>query len=79
MRFLYSLNQGGPGGFSGFFILQGSLLILLGVLILLFPALLQVMVAAFFILIGILVLGFGLTIRKIEKGRPDRHDSFYNI
>ncbi len=55
-------------GFSLFFVLQGALLILLGVLIVLFPALLGVMVSSFFILIGLLVLGFGLTVRRMAGG-----------
>ncbi len=76
MNFFHSSGRFRSGGFSSFFIFQGGLLILLGFLIVMFPALLQIMVATFFILIGLLVLGFGLTIRKVERGVPDRHDSF---
>ena len=71
MRILYPMGTPARGGFSSFFLLQGGLLILLGILIILFPALLRVMVATFFILIGALVLGFGLTIRSMERGLAD--------
>ncbi len=71
---MLSLSRSGgyrTPGFSLFFILQGALLILLGVLTVLFPALLRVMVASFFILIGLLVLGFGVTVRRMEGGLPE--------
>ncbi len=77
MRFFYSMNRSVGNGFSSFFILQGALLILLGLLIVLFPALLRVMVASFFILIGLLVLGFGLSVRNVERGA--RHGSFPDL
>ncbi len=62
-------------GFSLVFIVQGALLILLGILIVLFPALLRVMVASFFILIGLFVLGFGLTVRRMEGGLSEYGDA----
>lgn len=76
MRFSYGADRMSSGGFSAFFILPGGLLILLGLLIVLFPALLRVMVASFFILMGFLVLGFGLTMRKTERGMQGRNDIF---
>lgn len=79
MRFSTTFHNVRSGGFSAFFIFQGGLLILLGLLIVLFPALLRVMVAAFFILIGLMVLGFGLSIRNVEKGMPDRRDDFLDL
>jgi hypothetical protein len=79
MKFIHSANRVGSRGFSSFFILQGGLLVLLGILIVLFPALLTVMVATFFILIGLMVLGFGLSIRKIEGGPPRHNDGFLDI
>jgi hypothetical protein len=79
MRFYSSMSHFRGSGFSAFFIFQGALLILLGLLIVLFPALLRVMVATFFILIGLMVLGFGLSIRKMERGSPDRRDTFLDI
>ncbi len=79
MKFFYSTESIRSGGFSSFFILQGTLLILLGVLIVMFPALLQIMVATFFILIGLLVLGFGLTMRKMARGFTDRGNSSFDI
>ncbi len=79
MRSTTTFHNVRSGGFSTFFIFQGSLLILLGLLIVLFPALLRVMVATFFILIGLMVLGFGLSIRNVEKGMPDPRDHFLDL
>ncbi len=79
MRIMYSADRFRSGGFSTFFIFQGALLVLLGVLIVMFPDLLRVMVATFFILIGILVLGFGLTMRKMERTFPDNRDQFLDL
>jgi hypothetical protein len=79
MRILSSADRIQPGGFASFFLLQGALLILLGVLVVMFPALLRVMVATFFILIGLIVLGFGLTIRKAEQGLPQDRDRFLDV
>jgi cytochrome c biogenesis protein CcdA len=76
---MYSADRFRSGGFSSFFVFQGALLVLLGVLIVMFPDLLRVMVATFFILIGLLVLGFGLTMRKMERGFPERQDPFTDI
>ncbi|NOY53202.1 MAG: hypothetical protein GXP58_06215 [Deltaproteobacteria bacterium] len=79
MRFSTSFRNARPGGFATFFIFQGSLLILLGLLIVLFPALLRVMVATFFILIGLMVLGFGLSIRSVERGGPGSRGGFLDL
>jgi len=79
MRFSTSFHQARSGGFSTFFIFQGGLLILLGLLIVLFPALLRVMVAAFFIIIGLMVLGFGLSIRNVERGGPGGRGDFLDL
>jgi len=79
MKILYGAQGYQGGGFSSFFILQGALLILLGVLVVMFPALLRVMVATFFILIGVIVLGFGFTIRQAERGFPDRGDRHIDV
>lgn len=79
MKILYSAHGYQGGGFSSFFILQGALLILLGILVIMFPALLRVMVATFFILIGVIVLGFGLTIRGAERSTPDGDEQFIDV
>lgn len=79
MRIFHHTGRFSSRGFSSFFVLQGALLILLGVLIILFPALLRAMVAAFFILIGAMVLGFGLSIRRVEQGVPDTRDRFFDL
>jgi len=79
MRFTSTFHNSRSGGFSTFFIFQGGLLILLGLLIVLFPALLRVMVATFFIVIGLMVLGFGLSIRNVERGGPESRGSFLDL
>ena len=79
MKYFSSSSRLRSSGLSWFFILQGGLLILLGLLIVMFPALLRVMVAGFFILIGVLVLGFGLTMRRAEQGISRGQDSFIDM
>ncbi|MDX1764782.1 MAG: hypothetical protein R3231_10710 [bacterium] len=79
MKILYGGRGYHGGGFGSFFILQGALLILLGVLVIMFPALLRVMVASFFILIGVIVLGFGFTIRQAERSVPEKGEQFFDV
>jgi hypothetical protein len=79
---MLSLSRNGgyrTPGVSLFFMLQGALLILLGVLIVLFPALLRVMVASFFILISLLMLGFGVTVRRMEGGASGASGSRFSL
>ncbi len=51
-----------------FFLLQGFALILLGIAVIIFPQLLAILAAAFFIAIGIVLLTFAWRVRRVKQG-----------
>jgi hypothetical protein len=82
--YIDNLNRQVPSGTapgSGMlFLLPGLLLIGLGILILIMPELLAAMVAAFFIFVGISLLGLGLNLRRLSAPiRPGKNASWENF
>ena len=52
-------------------ILEGLLLLVLGVLVYLYPALIIILVSAFFLVLGITIISIGFKVRKLSKIKID--------
>ncbi|MFA5133655.1 MAG: hypothetical protein WC459_02525 [Patescibacteria group bacterium] len=52
-------------------ILEGFLLMALGILVYLYPALIVVLTSAFFLVLGITIISIGLKVRKYSKIKID--------
>jgi len=63
---IYSLNAEEPSGGYGAYV-PGLILIFFGVLVLVVPRLLEMLVATFFIILGVMALGFGHKLRQSRK------------
>ena len=51
-----------------FFLLQGLALILLGIAVVIWPQLLAILAAAFFVAVGLLLLAAAWRIRRVKRG-----------
>lgn len=60
-------------------LLQGMLFVLFGILVMMMPQLLVAMVAAFFMIIGALLIGMALSMRKFRKQYDGFRDELFTI
>ncbi len=62
---IYTPGKQPSGGYGAY--VPGLILVLFGVLIFIVPRMLEVLVAAFFILLGVMALGLGHKLRQSRK------------